>query len=289
MYQLTSTLVNPGWPRYRSGMTAYPDDKSTERVATVHDEIAVDRHAEIPIGVQIAWALRSRIADGCLPAGSRLPTLRELAETTGVNVNTIRAVYQRLEQERLIESRQGSGTFVCEHGERGTVVGSIAALAASEAQSQGVDPRSVAAALYTSSSAPGMPADEALARRHSLRGQIAALERAVTELESRHPKLARADRRMATRSGPALLDSVALEEVRLQLLRRLVVLQAAIDEDAIAAQGASAARGARARSSARREPAKRASIEAPLAEPPKAPAKGRATKPGRPTGRPATA
>ncbi|HEY0516763.1 MAG TPA: GntR family transcriptional regulator, partial [Solirubrobacteraceae bacterium] len=178
------------------------------------DQIAVDRDAEVPIGVQLAWALRSRIADGRLQPGSRLPTLRELAETTGVNVNTIRAVYQRLEQEGLVESRHGSGTFVSKHSKDAGLVGSIAALAASEAQSQGVDPRSVAAALYTSSSAAGAPEDEALGRRHALRGQIATLERAVAELEATHLTLAGSERRPSAVRGPALLDAAALEDVR---------------------------------------------------------------------------
>jgi len=59
--------------------------------------IAIDRGAEVPIGVQIAWAIRARIGDGTLTPGQRLPGIRELAEATGVNFNTIRVVYQRLE------------------------------------------------------------------------------------------------------------------------------------------------------------------------------------------------
>src|SRR5260370_21209142 len=73
-------------------------------------EIAVDREAEVPLGVQLAWALRSRIGEGRLQPGRRLPGLRELAETIGVNLNTVRAVYQRLQQEGLLETPQGSGT-----------------------------------------------------------------------------------------------------------------------------------------------------------------------------------
>ena len=46
--------------------------------------------------------------------GDRLPGLRDVAEATGVNVNTVRTVYQRLEREGLIDSQQGSGTFVVE-------------------------------------------------------------------------------------------------------------------------------------------------------------------------------
>ncbi len=70
-------------------------------------DIAVDRDAEIPIGVQLAWALRSRIRDGSFEPGQRLPGLREVAEATGVNVNTVRSVYQRLEHEGLIDSKVG--------------------------------------------------------------------------------------------------------------------------------------------------------------------------------------
>ncbi len=121
-------------------------------------EITIDRDAEIPIGVQLAWTLRTRIRDGQLAPNERLPGLRELAAATGVNVNTVRAVYQRLEQEGLINSQQGSGTFVGSAPRRASSVTTIAADAARVAMQTGVDPRDVAAALYIS---PG-PAPPAL-------------------------------------------------------------------------------------------------------------------------------
>ena len=93
-------------------------------------DVSVDRDAEIPIGVQLAWALRSRIRDGRFQPGERLPGLREVAEATGVNVNTARAVYQRLEQEGLIDSQQGSGTFVAAAPQQLSTVTAIAAGAA---------------------------------------------------------------------------------------------------------------------------------------------------------------
>lgn len=117
---------------------------------------AIDRTGEIPIGVQLAWALRSCVRDGRVSPGERLPGLRELAEAVGVNANTVRSVYQRLEREGLIESRQGSGTFVSElpagAGAASSTVTTIAADAAREALAAGADPREVAAALYV---APG--------------------------------------------------------------------------------------------------------------------------------------
>ena len=75
-------------------------------------DLTIDRRAEVPIGVQLAWALRARIDDGRLATGQRLPGLRDLAQALKINANTVRAVYQRLEHEGMIESQQGSGTYV---------------------------------------------------------------------------------------------------------------------------------------------------------------------------------
>src|ERR1700679_110776 len=156
--------------------------------------LAIDRAGEVPIGVQLAWALRARIGDGRLAPGRRLPGLRELAEMLGINANTARTVYQRLEQEGLIDSRQGTGTFVASAAPEPSAVGQIAADAARQARRTGVDPREVAAALYVSrepsdgeaGQAAGLPAAE---RRRELRAQIAALEQTLSELQARHPGL----------------------------------------------------------------------------------------------------
>lgn len=56
--------------------------------------------------------LRSSILDGAFPSGSRLPAHRELAARFGVAIMTVRQASGRLEQEGLIVSRQGRGTFV---------------------------------------------------------------------------------------------------------------------------------------------------------------------------------
>lgn len=74
--------------------------------------LKVDRETGIPIGTQLAWALSERIASGGLRPGDQLPSVRELAAEAGVNVNTVRAVYARLERDGLVRSEQGRGTFV---------------------------------------------------------------------------------------------------------------------------------------------------------------------------------
>src|ERR687887_393592 len=72
------------------------------------------RADDLPLGAQLAWRLRALIGSGQLGPGDRLPGVRELASGAGVNVNTARAVYRRLEEDGLIESRHGLGTFVAE-------------------------------------------------------------------------------------------------------------------------------------------------------------------------------
>lgn len=192
--------------------------------------LRLDRAADVPPGTQLAWALRSRIGEGRLAPSQRLPALRELAEAVGVNVNTVRAVYQRLEREGLIEIRQGSGTFVSPAGAAPSPAGEIAAGAAREALERGVDPREVATALYVSSPPPAPEASDP-DRREALRGQIRSLDRVLGELEAAHPRLIPPARTRRGR-GPALLDTAELEAVRAHIVQRLTAIQQAIEERA---------------------------------------------------------
>ncbi|WP_330684661.1 GntR family transcriptional regulator [Blautia sp. XA-2221] len=49
-----------------------------------------------------------------LPAGSRLPSVRQLAMELSINPNTIQRAYTELEQEGLIYPVKGKGNFVAE-------------------------------------------------------------------------------------------------------------------------------------------------------------------------------
>jgi len=75
-------------------------------------DLSVDRGTGIPLGAQLADRIRTAVRDGTLVPGDRLPSVRELADSAGVNVNTVRAVYARLESEGRVSSEQGRGTFV---------------------------------------------------------------------------------------------------------------------------------------------------------------------------------
>jgi DNA-binding transcriptional regulator YhcF (GntR family) len=191
--------------------------------------LPVDRRADVPIGVQIAWALRTKINEGVLQPGERMPGLRELAAATGVNVNTARAVYQRLELMGLVETRQGTGTFVA--GRRPpSALGTVAALAAAEARDHGVSVREVAAALYVLPEVGRAGPAGDLVRRKLLRAHIAALELTASELEAQHSVVADARSALGQSDpGPRMLGLAELEATRAELVRRLAAVQAAID------------------------------------------------------------
>ena len=152
-------------------------------------EVRVDRDSDLPVGVQVAWSLRAAIASGRLAPGERLPGVRELAELAGVNPNTARSIYARLEGDGLVVSRHGLGTFVSPDANPSTDVERIAADAVAAARRSGVAPRDVARAIHMAGWATdevsaqdralpddvGVEADEAAARRE-LRRQIARLE-----------------------------------------------------------------------------------------------------------------
>jgi len=264
-------------------MGGQPLDKPLGDTRADLGNVAIDRDADVPIGVQLAWALRFRIGDGDLGPGQRLPGLRQLAQETGVNVNTVRAVYQRLEHEGLIDSQQGSGTFVAAAPRRASAVGTIAASAAREARETGVDPREVAAALYASPTPTAQADGQAAQRRRSLRSQIGALERTLGEMEAAYPGVAPALGEIPRDVGPTLLSAEQLEQVRTHLVRRLASVQAAID-----AKLATAAEEGQAAASAAR-PSRRRAKSKPPPEPARPPAPERRSRPPTAGARPAAA
>ena len=67
---------------------------------------------------QVAKILRSCISSGELPAGTKMPTQRALSQMVGISRRTISFVYDLLQKEGYLVSRQGSGTWVAGEGEQ---------------------------------------------------------------------------------------------------------------------------------------------------------------------------
>jgi len=74
--------------------------------------VALDSARSDPLHRQLYDAIRAAIISGRLPAGSRLPSSRALAQETGVSRVTVNVAYDQLTAEGYLETRAGSGTFV---------------------------------------------------------------------------------------------------------------------------------------------------------------------------------
>ena len=79
---------------------------------TLATQFPLDRESGVPLGAQLAERLAGAIRAGELRPGDQLPSVRQMAGLAGVNVNTVRTVYGRLEQQGLLSSEHGRGTFV---------------------------------------------------------------------------------------------------------------------------------------------------------------------------------
>ncbi len=75
---------------------------------------ALDLHSGMPVYRQIIDQVRSGIASGSLTAGDQLPTVRQLAVDLAINPNTVMRAYRELELGGLLETHQGTGTFIAE-------------------------------------------------------------------------------------------------------------------------------------------------------------------------------
>src|SRR6516162_5005556 len=58
--------------------------------------------------------VRTGIASGALTAGDQLPTVRQLAVDLAINPNTVMRAYRELELGGLLETHQGTGTFIAQ-------------------------------------------------------------------------------------------------------------------------------------------------------------------------------
>jgi GntR family transcriptional regulator len=67
---------------------------------------------------QIADQIRDRILDGEWQHGERIPSIRELAVSVGVNPNTVTKSYQALTDRQIIENQRGLGYFVAGDAKR---------------------------------------------------------------------------------------------------------------------------------------------------------------------------
>ena len=77
-------------------------------------ELSIDFKSGVPFYRQIIEQVKFAMSRGDLQPGDRLPTVRQLAVDLSVNPNTVIRAYRELEIGGMLDTQQGSGTFVSE-------------------------------------------------------------------------------------------------------------------------------------------------------------------------------
>jgi GntR family transcriptional regulator len=66
----------------------------------------------IPIYVQLRDQILALIGRGVLKPGTQMPTMRQVAVTLKIDLNTVQRAYAELEREGVLSKQRGVGTFV---------------------------------------------------------------------------------------------------------------------------------------------------------------------------------
>lgn len=115
----------------------------------VLESLKVERSG-VPIYVQIRDQLLRAIGTGVLTPGVRMPTMRQVAVSLKIDLNTVRHAYEQLERVGAIVLRQGLGSFVAaeptpaDPQARERALDDLAGQAIAQAAAAGLDPISLA-------------------------------------------------------------------------------------------------------------------------------------------------
>ncbi len=74
----------------------------------------LDLASGVPVYRQIIDQVQGGIASGWIEKGDQLPTVRQVAVDLAINPNTVLRAYRELEIRGVIETHQGTGTFIAE-------------------------------------------------------------------------------------------------------------------------------------------------------------------------------
>jgi len=75
-------------------------------------QFGLDLHSGVPVYRQIIDQVIGSIAASALAGGDQLPTVRQLAVDLAINPNTVIRAYRELEIRGVLETQQGTGTFI---------------------------------------------------------------------------------------------------------------------------------------------------------------------------------
>src|ERR1700728_2907317 len=83
-------------------------------VGVAEREVAfrLDAHSGVPVYRQLIDQVLGAVATGALASGDQLPTVRQVAVDLAINPNTVLRAYRELEIRGVLDTQQGTGTFI---------------------------------------------------------------------------------------------------------------------------------------------------------------------------------
>ena len=77
-------------------------------------QFRLDAYSGVPVYRQIMDQITGGIASSALTAGAQLPTVRQVSVDLAINPNTVLRAYRELEIRGVLDTQQGTGTFIAE-------------------------------------------------------------------------------------------------------------------------------------------------------------------------------
>lgn len=83
-------------------------------MTTAQHVFRLDASSGVPFYRQIIDQVLLAVGDGRIKPGTQLPTVRQLAVDLSVNLNTVAKAYREMEIRGIVQTQQGTGTFIAE-------------------------------------------------------------------------------------------------------------------------------------------------------------------------------
>jgi GntR family transcriptional regulator len=81
-------------------------------MSPAHPLFRLDASSGVPFYRQIIDQVLVAVGEGRLAPGAQLPTVRQLAVDLSINLNTVAKAYREMEIRGIVQTQQGTGTFV---------------------------------------------------------------------------------------------------------------------------------------------------------------------------------
>ena len=86
--------------------------KRSAEIVTQPFAFRLNVHSGVPVYRQLIDQVQAAVASGALSAGDQLPTVRQVAVDLAINPNTVLRAYREMEIRGILDTQQGTGTFV---------------------------------------------------------------------------------------------------------------------------------------------------------------------------------